>query len=112
MKTDLYPTPTSHSHSPEITTVNCILFFLEIFYLCVHTYTVIDRNIIWFLYKPDQTILKYFLNKFKALYNELICLLFVFSSFLGSFSLSLNEMLESMFCFVGANMHTKEHFIS
>lgn len=53
----LYPTPESYPQSPEVTYVHFALFFLELFYVCIHKYTAINNRCIC-LYKPDQTIIK------------------------------------------------------
>lgn len=64
----LYPTPESYTQSPEVTYVHFALFFLELFYVCIHKYIAINTDISVYISQIKQ-LSKHFTNKYKMLYK-------------------------------------------
>lgn len=114
----LSPIPTSHSHSAEVTSVNCIILSRNL--LCVRTYTHNYRYKYICFYTSEPNNSQILLHKFKTStskqnYMNLICLLFfIFSTFFWIiFTHSSSEMLAGKFVLLWEyNTHIKEHLIS
>lgn len=93
----LYPTPESYTQSPEVTYVHFALFFLELFYVCIHKYIAINTDISVYISQIKQ-LSKHFTNKYKMLYKLIsynLNILYFLYTFWIIFSHSFNEMLEN-----------------